>query len=76
MREQSLKLLINLKILVSRLQQGAHFMKHKKGSAGKALKANFKMNKYLYLFTDISITHKLEFFVMGPMFWDLYKHQQ
>ena len=38
--------------------------------AGKALTAIFKMNKYLYEFTDISIKHRLDLFdkLIVPIF--------
>ncbi|MCG8047974.1 MAG: reverse transcriptase family protein, partial [Candidatus Thiodiazotropha endolucinida] len=41
---------------------GGSFHETQNSLAGKALKAIFKMNKYLYKFTDISIKHRLELF--------------
>ena len=66
MTEQSLKLLINLYILVSHLQQETQNC-----LAGKALEAIFKMTKYLYKFIDISIKHRLDLFdkLIVPIFY-------
>ena len=41
---------------------GGSFYETQNCLAGKGLKAIFKMNKYLYQFTDISIKHRLDLF--------------
>ena len=41
---------------------GGSFHETQNRLAGKGLKAIFKMNKYLYKFTDISIKHRLDLF--------------
>ena len=41
---------------------GGSFHETQNCLAGKGLKAIFKMNKYLYKFTNISIKHKLDLF--------------
>ena len=41
---------------------GGSFHETQNCLAGKALKAIFKMNKYLYQFTDITIKHRLDLF--------------
>ena len=41
---------------------GGSFSHAQKTLADQALKAIFKMNKYLYKFTDISVSHELELF--------------
>ena len=65
---------------------GGSFHETQISLGGKALKAIFKMNKYLYQFNDISIKHRLYlfdklivpilFFIMEQMFGGLYRHQQ
>lgn len=41
---------------------GGSFHETQNSLAGKALKGIFKMNKYLYKFTEVSIKHRLELF--------------
>ena len=42
---------------------GGSFHETQNCLAGKALKAIFEMNKYLYQFTDISIKHRLDLLI-------------
>jgi hypothetical protein len=44
------------------LTTGGSFMEAQDTLAGQALKAIYKMDKYLYKFTDISVKHKVELF--------------
>ena len=43
-------------------QQVVPLLKHRKLLSGQALKAIFKMNKHLYKFTSISVSHIIKLF--------------
>ena len=82
--DQELEIVSSFKYLGVLFTSGGSFSQHDKLLAGQALKAIFKLNKYLYKFTDLLPKHILDLFdklimpilMFSSEVWGFYKAPQ